>query len=462
MSDSLKTLFPLIFDSINDGVFTVDEDFFITSFNNAAEQIVGMKREDAIGRKCHEVFRGSICQSGCALRKTLESGEPQRDVRVDVLNSKMASVPIKVSTAVLKDTDGKMLGGVEVFRDVSDMESLRAELAGRHHFRDIVGQSDVMKEIFALIPQVAESEAPVLITGPSGTGKELIAQAVHDLSPRKDKPFVRVNCGALPDTLLESELFGYMKGAFTGANYNKPGRFQQSDGGTLFLDEIGDVSPAFQSKLLRVLEEGEIQPLGSTKTIRVDVRLISATNRDLMEMMRQEKFREDLYYRIKVIPIELPPLARRRKDIPLLIAHFAKKLCARTGRAQPQMSKGALQVLYDYDYPGNVRELRNIIERAFVLCSGNTIDLKDLPSEVTSEFKVGGLRNKTTIHARPSDRRIAEATLAPTKRAEDSREKRQLSAILEAHSWNRTVVAKELGIGRTTLWRRMKEHDLVK
>ncbi len=460
MSDSLQTLFPLIFDSINDGVFTVDEEFCITSFNAAAEQIVGMKRDEAIGRKCHEVFRASICQSGCAMRKTLESGEPQRDVRVDVLDTKMDGVPILVSTTVLKDGTGRMVGGVEIFRDVSDMENLRDELAGRHRFRNIVGESDAMKQIFALIPQVAESEAPVLIDGPSGTGKELVAQAIHDLSPRKDKSFVRVNCGALPDTLLESELFGYMKGAFTGANYNKPGRFQQADGGTLFLDEIGDVSAAFQVKLLRALEEGEIQPLGGTKTIRVDVRLISATNRDLAAMVKEEHFREDLYYRIKVIPIELPPLAERRKDIPLLVEHFTKLLAAKTGRATPRMSKKAMRALYDYDYPGNVRELRNIIERAFVLCSGTVVDLQHLPPEVTSVYTHHSIKNGNT-HVRPSEKRIAQAQLAPANPRPDSPEIRRLLALLEAHTWNRTAVAKELGIGRTTLWRRMKDYGLV-
>jgi PAS domain S-box-containing protein len=460
MSDNLNALFPLIFDSINDGVFAVDEEFRITSFNAAAEQIVGIARDEAIGQKCHDVFRTSICQGGCALRETLESGEPRRDVRVDILNAKMDGVPILVSTAVLKDRNGRMVGGVEIFRDVSDVESLRNELAGRHRFRDIIGYSDSMKEIFAIIPQIAESEAPVLVDGPSGTGKELVAQAIHDLSPRNDKPFVRVNCGALPDTLLESELFGYMKGAFTGANYNKPGRFQQADGGTLFLDEIGDVSPAFQVKLLRALEEGEIQPLGGTKTIEVDVRLISATNRDLAAMVKEERFREDLYYRIKVIPIGLPPLAERRKDIPLLVAHFAKLLASRTGRTPPQLSKKAMRVLYDYDYPGNVRELRNIIERAFVLCSGNLVDLQHLPAEVTSISSARG-PGERDIHVRPSEKRIAEARIAPPDRRQDSPEKRRLLSLLEAHGWNRTLVAKELGIGRTTLWRRMKEYKLV-
>lgn len=460
MSDALNPLFPLIFDSISDGVFTVDEEFRITSFNAAAEQIVGVKREAAIGKKCHEVFRASICQNGCALRDTLERGESQRDVRVDILDSKMHRVPILVSTAVLKDQTGGMVGGVEIFRDVSDMESLRNELEGRHRFHDIIGHSEEMREIFSIIPQVAESDAPVLIDGPSGTGKELIAQAIHDLSLRKDKTFVRVNCGALPDTLLESELFGYMKGAFTGAHYNKPGRFQQADAGTLFLDEIGDISPAFQVKLLRALEEGEIQPLGGTKSMQVDVRLISATNRDLSELVKSGFFREDLYYRIKVIPIQVPRLADRRKDIPLLVAHFTKLLSTRTGRETPQLSKRAMRVLYDYDYPGNVRELRNIIERAFVLCSENLIDLQHLPSEVTATDTTRDLPDPNA-HRKPSVKRIAEASLLPAPGHQYSPEIRRLLSLLESHGWNRTAVAKELGIGRTTLWRRMREYNLI-
>lgn len=461
MKNDFETLFPLIFDSINDGVFTVDKEFRVTSFNAAAERIVGMAREEAIGKKCHEVFRASVCQSGCVLRETLESGKPQRDIRVDVLNSKMEGVPIRVSTAVLRNKRGELIGGVEIFRDVSDVESLRNELAGRHRFMDIVGESDAMQELFGLIPQVAESDAPVLISGPSGTGKELVAQAIHDLSPRKNRPFVRVNCGALPDTLLESELFGYMKGAFTGANHNKPGRFQQADGGTLFLDEIGDVSPAFQVKLLRALEEGEIQPLGGTSTVKVHVRLISATNRDLSKLVSQEQFREDLYYRVKVIPLELPRLAERRKDIPLLVEHFSRTLSARTGRTPPTMSKKAMRVLYDYDYPGNVRELRNIIERAFVLCAGSVIDLQHLPNEVVSIHTRVGV-DKGPLSSKPSERRIAAVdTSASHRYPVESPEKQRLLAILDAHGWNRTVVAKELGIGRTTLWRRMKDYGIV-
>ncbi len=455
---NFKTLFPMIFDSINEGVFTVDEGFRITSFNAAAERITGRSREEAVGRKCFEVFRASICQSGCALRQTLQNREPQQDVRVDILNEEMARIPITVSTSVLRNQEGHIIGGVEIFRDVTEVEQLRDQLANRHRFMDIIGESQAMQEIFSLIPQIAESDVSVLVTGKSGTGKELVAQAIHDLSPRQSKPFIRVNCGALPDTLLESELFGYMKGAFTGAATDKLGRFQQADGGTLFLDEIGDVSPAFQVKLLRALEEGEIQPLGGTRTIEVNVRLIAATNKDLEQMVREGTFREDLYYRIRVVPIALPPLSLRQKDIPLLVAHFIKLHAAKTGKTAPRITRKAMQILYDYEYPGNVRELRNILERAFVLSGDDIIDVQHLPPEAVESVQCGGAPRSGRI--RPSDRRIQDAPI-PERRDQERPEVRRLLAILEENGWNRSATASALGMGRTTLWRRMKEYGLL-
>ena len=459
--ERFETLFPLIFDSINEGVFTVDEDFRITSFNAAAERITGIPPKKAVGRKCHDVLKASICQRGCALRETLKSGKPRRDVRVDVLNVDMELVPIAVSTAVLRDSDGDMIGGVEIFRDVTEVETLRSELAGRSRFRNIIGNSPTMQEIFALIPQLAQSEAPVLVTGPSGTGKELVAQAIHDLSGRGKKPFVRVNCGALPDTLLDSELFGHAKGAFTGAIHSQPGRFRQADGGTLFLDEIGDVSPAFQVKLLRALEEGEIQPLGESKPTSVDVRLITATNRNLEEMVAAGHFREDLYYRIRVIPIDLPPLCERREDIPLLVAHLTSLFAVRAGRSEPRLAQPAMQALYDYDYPGNVRELKNVLERAFALCSGNVIEMKHLPPELNVSSSAYGSRPEG-YRRLPSEYRIAEVRVPPPDQGPIPPEVRRLMTALQANGWNRAVTAAKLGIGRTTLWRRMKEYGLLK
>ncbi len=459
MEHDLQHLFPIIFDSVNDGVFTVDETFHITSFNAAAERIIGIRRDQAIGRRCHEVFRASICQRGCALRETLASGQPQRDIRIDVLNAEMEVVPIAVSTAVLRDSDDRLVGGVEIFRDVSDLELLRNELEERNRFKNIIGQSRSMQEVFALIPQLAQSDAAVLINGASGTGKELVAQAIHEMSPRADQPFVRVNCGAIPDSLLESELFGHVRGAFTGAIRDKPGRFEQADGGTLFLDEIGDVSPAFQVKLLRALEEGEIQPLGGMKTKKVDVRLISATHRNLAEMVQQEQFRDDLYYRIRVVPVELPLLADRRKDIPLLVDHFVARLATRTGRRRPQLTIKAMRALYDYGYPGNVRELRNIIERAFVLSSGDLIDLHHLPPEIRPEVALDATPDSRSL--RPSEQRIFAASIGADTGQAIPPEKTRLLAVLESNNWNRSRTAESLGIGRTTLWRRMKEYGLV-
>jgi len=454
-------LFHLIFDSINDGVFTVDENFRITSFNAAAERITGIPHRNAIGRKCYDVLKASICQRGCALRKTLDSGRPMRDVRVDILNSRMDPVPIAVSTAVLKDRNGQMMGGVEIFRDLSDVERLRNQLRNKRTFRDIIGASSVMQEIFSLIPKIAGSESSILIRGPSGTGKEIVAHAIHDLSPRRKKAFIRVNCGALPDTLLESELFGYFKGAFTGALKDKPGLFQQADGGTLFLDEVGDVSAAFQVKLLRALEEGEIQAVGGTSTSKVDVRLITATNQDLEDLVSRGLFRDDLYYRINVIPLDLPPLRDRREDIPLLITHFLRILSDNAGSRQPELTPDAMRILYDYDYPGNIRELRNILERAFVLCPGNTIDVHHFPSEVTAPVSVSKSAHGIINDSAAAGSNPRTDTGTENEYSKDDLDYDTLVRTLNSNGWRRSHTAEALGISRTTLWRRMKEMNLL-
>jgi PAS domain S-box-containing protein len=447
-------LHALILDSISEGVFTVDADFRITSFNTEAERIIGVSRGEAIGRRCHEIFRASICSSSCALRQTVKDGTPRRNVRIDVLNPRMEPVPICVSTAVLKDRKGRLIGGVEIFRDISEVESLRRELSGNRVFADMVGASKPMQELFALLPDVAASDAPVLIQGPSGSGKELVARAIHDLSPRARHPLVLVNCAALPDTLLESELFGHVRGAFTDARDNRIGRFQSAHKGVLFLDEIGEISPAFQAKLLRVLESGELSPLGSDRVQHVDVRVISATNRDLQEQVRRGRFREDLFYRLRVVPITLPPLRERRSDIPLLVDHLLAKLRVRTGKPIQRLSAAAIAVLYDHDFPGNVRELQNLLERAFVLCHGEVIDLDHLPREV---FSIRGGPGEKRL--KPSERKIASHR-SPAKAQEPAPEVQQLLEALEAHHWNRTETARALGIGRNTLWRRMREHGL--
>ena len=276
---------------------------------------------------------------------------------------------------------------METFRDLSAIEELKKELSQKYTLGDIISKNHLIHDIFSILPNIAESDSTVLIEGASGTGKELFAKAIHNLSRRREKPFIKVNCGALPDALLESELFGYVKGAFTDAKKDKPGRFALANGGTILLDEVGDMSPSLQVKLLRVLQEREYEPLGSTSPRKTDVRIVAATNRDLSKLINVGKFREDLFYRLNVVKIKLPPLLQRREDIPLLIDTFIQKFNAKMGKQITGVTDRALRLLLKHDYPGNVRELENIIEHAFVVCGGNRIDIDCLPKELTAESK---------------------------------------------------------------------------
>ncbi len=432
-----------ILDSIADGVFTVDDQWRITSWNRAAQGITGFTREEALGRPCSEVFQTDACKRRCALRSTLGSGREAVDVRVTMRARDGTEKPLSISTAVLKDGSGNAVGGVETFRDLSELELLRRQLRDRFRVGDIVSKSHRIQEILRVLPDIAESGSTVLIQGPSGSGKELFARAIHDGSPRRDRPFVAVNCAALPDTLLESELFGHKAGAFTDAKQDRTGRFAAAQGGTLFLDEIGDISTALQVKLLRVLQEKEYQPLGSSRTLKADARIVTASNRDLRQLMAEGRFRDDLFYRLNVVRIELPALRDRKEDIPLLVRHFIEQFAAETGREIRGVTPNALDALLRYDFPGNIRELEHAIEHAFVLCRGPNIDVCCLPSEVAGS-------PRTALPPRPA-----------TTDAFDQAEAAVIRAALAQNGGHRVRTAQALGIHKATLLRKMRRFAIT-
>jgi PAS domain S-box-containing protein len=427
-----------ILESISDGVFTVDQEWRITSFNRAAEEITGVLRREALGKRCSEVFRSSMCEAECALRRTLKTGKPVIGRSGYIIDSDGNRIPISVSTAVLRDATGRVTGGAETFRDLSEVEALRRELEGKFQIGDLVSRSPLMQRLFEVLPALAASPSTVLILGETGTGKELVARTIHSLSPRSQGPFIAVNCGALPDTLLESELFGYKAGAFTGAIKDKPGRFAMARGGALFLDEIGEVSPALQVRLLRVLQDRAYEPLGATRSESTDARIIVATNKDLIDQVRQGVFREDLYYRVNVVRVELPPLRSRKEDIPLLVEQFVARFNRRQMKSVQGMTSEALSLLMAHHWPGNIRELENVIERAFVLCHEGLIGIGYLPGELTGRGAAGGAGSKA-------------------RSAHDILDAQALRAALERNAFNRLAAAKELGIHKTTFFRRMKK-----
>ncbi len=432
-----KEIREVIRDSLAEGVFTVDKDWRITTFNRAATEITGVPPEEAIGERCCDIFRSSICENECALKETLRTGNSIVNKMIHIVDAEGRRIPVSISTAILRDKAGRAIGGVETFRDLSEMEALRKELSGKYTFVDIIGKSPAMGRLFDILPQIAESDSTVLIEGASGTGKELFARAIHELSFRRDNRFVAINCGAVPDTLLESELFGYKAGAFTDARQDKPGRFALADGGTIFLDEIGDVSPAMQMRLLRALQEKAIEPLGAVEAIPVNVRVIAATNKDLDELVRKGVFRQDLYYRVNVIRLALPSLPDRREDIPLLVDHFVAKFNRLQDKDIVGISDEVLSTLMAHDYPGNVRELENIIEHAFALCRGGLIQVRHLPAWL-----------RTAVCSGPDEDNHGLTLQAL--------EKTHIIDAINRHGGNRTAAARELGINPSTLFRKLK------
>ena len=418
-----------ILDSIADGLYTVDHEWRITSFNRAAERLTGLREEDVLGQVCRSVLRTDRCEEGCPLATTLEQNENVFGCEVTLRCDSPNRRGVSVNTAVLYDRDHTPIGGLVTFRDTELDRRVKLDLEPTTQFEGMVGSHPNMREVYDLVAEVADSDASVLIMGESGTGKEMIADAVVRRSRRRDRPCVKVNCSVYPDTLLESELFGHVKGAFTDARQDRAGRFLLADGGTVFLDEIGEISAAAQVKLLRVLQDRAFEPLGSSTTARVDVRIVAATNRDLPQLVREGHFRDDLYYRLNVIPVVLPPLRARRSDIPLLVDYFLAKYRLLTGKPIERISANAMDLLIAYDYPGNVRELENAVEHAFARTRAATIELEKLPL---------ALREQEAVPVRS-----------------DGGEKDVLQALEQAR-WNRDRAAQLLGVSRTTLWRRMK------
>ncbi|HLF85799.1 MAG TPA: sigma 54-interacting transcriptional regulator [Nitrospiria bacterium] len=433
----------VILESINDGVLSIGLDKKINYVNRAAERLLGYKKEEIVGMSCAQVA-GCDTSYECLLERTIKTGENLSNIECAIKDKAGKVIPVSINTAIIRGNDGEVIGGVEIFRDISQIKTLTEELKGRYLFDNIIGKNFRMQEIYDILPDVAKTKSTVLIEGESGTGKELIAHAVHHYSPRKDGPFVKVNCGALAEGILESELFGHVRGAFTGAISSRIGRFELANGGTIFLDEIGDISLSTQIRLLRVLQEEEFERVGDTKRIKVDVRVIAATNKDLKKAIERGDFRQDLYYRLRVVPIYLPRLRERKDDIPLLINFFLKRFNAEIGKRVNNISPMVMEILMNYDYPGNIRELENIIEHALILCQGNTILPEHLPGDI--------------VHP---ENLVVDAALEEEEPLK-AIERELFVKVLEQTGWNHKKASDRLKISRTTLWRKIKALGIEK
>ena len=427
-----------ILDNIPSGVYTVDEEMTLLSFNRSLERITGYLPEEAVGKKCHEVLRSDFCEAGCPLKRSMRTGETLRGIEVNLRAKDGSVVPIASSTALLRDEDGQPIGGICSFRDLREVHAVPASQGQVRDFLGMVSKNHRMHEIFDLIETVAESDANVLIEGESGTGKELVARAIHRLSGRREKPFLGVNCASLNENLMETELFGHVRGAFTGAVKDRMGRFEMAEGGTLFLDEVSEIGPHLQAKLLRVVQEREYQRVGETRARKADVRILSATNRRLKDLLASGSFRDDLYYRLNVVSIIPPPLRDRKEDIPVLVDHFLDRSREHQGGLRRSFSPLAMRVLLEYSWPGNVRELENAVERARICSRREVIEESALPAEIRHR---GGTSHRT---ARPAGQGPAEP------------KEETLREALARCRGNRTETAAQLGISRVTLWRRMK------
>ena len=437
----------IILESITEGVFTVNQEGLIQSFNKAAEEITGISKKEAIGQQCKHIFKCNLCETNCPLKQTLKTQKVIKNCPAFIINNDGERIPISISTGILKDKDGFILGGVETFRDLSTEELLRKQIQKKWQFGDLLSNSFTMKKIFEILPLISQSDSPVLIEGESGTGKEVIARAIHSLSKRKDMPFVPINCSAIPETLLESELFGYKAGAFSGANKDKIGKFQTADKGVLFLDEIGEVPMHIQVKLLRALQDKKIELLGSNKPVFCDVRIISATNKSLKEEVDKGNFRLDFFFRINVVKIELPPLRQRKDDIPNLIKQFINQFNKICNKNIKNISPEVLAILYNYGYPGNIRELENIIEYCFVLCDSEIICFKHLPEYLQNDSLPPNKHIEQDYLTSHNNKNLAET------------EEEIILKTLQKNNYHKQNTAKELGINPSTLYRKLKKFE---
>jgi PAS domain S-box-containing protein len=434
----------IILDNLDIGVLTVDRGGHITFFNNRAETITDFNRGDVLGKSCTMIFGETSSHDMLLFSETIADGQARASMEGEIKTREGQAVPMRADYMALKNEDGRIVGGLATISDLSLKYQFNSEIKGRYTFYDMVGKDPAIQKIFDIVPVVASSDATILIEGPTGTGKDVLAKVIHNASMRAKKALVKVNCAALPDNLLESEMFGYVKGAFTGAETDKPGRFQEADDGTIFLDEIGDLPLSLQAKLLRVLEDKEFYPLGSRKTTKVNVRIISATNQNLDRLVRERQFREDLFYRLNVMRLDLPPLKDRKGDIPLLISHILKRLCAIRDTMVEKFSYDAMEVLLNYDYPGNVRELENIIQHALIVCQDKIIERNHLPLSLQAGIAVPSPEEE----GRPFDKEIQFS------------EKTFILDMLRKNNWNKGQTAAALNMNRTTLWRKMKKYKI--
>ncbi len=433
-----------ILNSLSEGICSLNLDLQIECFNRYTERLTGIKLQQAQSKYLSEIFPYLGEDLTALVHKVIASGSPVKGISKRLQHRNGEFIPVTISASPIRDANGILTGVVLTFQDNRALEVLRRELRRRHTFGDIVSKDREVLRILDILPDIAESESTVLILGPTGTGKELFARAIHTASPRCKGPFVAVNCGALPDTLLESELFGFKKGAFTDAKRDKPGRFALAKRGTLFLDEVGDLSPAMQVKLMRVLQEKQYEPLGATASEKADVRIVAATNRDLHALMEQGDFRADLYYRLNVIEFYLPPLVERPADIPLLVEHFIENLNAEKGRNITRVAPSAMSMLMRYQYPGNIRELRNIIERAYILCRFDEIREECLPPHIALTPE----KERTETMPNNSNRFPDSSTDA---------QREIILTTLEKTEGRKGAAAAMLGINRSTLWRKMRQ-----